>query len=175
MIREAVGVFESPEALNAAVVELETTAFPRDAISVLGNAETLKKKFGIPYMRPEDAEDNPEAPRDILVRPEEKTIVISAVVAIAIYAAITGAALMLGPAPSGAGLAIMAVIAVATVSVALFVTKKLLAQRRKDSEEQRNAGGTVLWVRTAEPEQEDMARDILCRHGAKDVHIHMIN
>lgn len=34
------------------------------------------------------------------------------------------------------------------------------------------AGAVMLWVRTESPEQEDRARGILTRHGARDIHRH---
>jgi uncharacterized membrane protein YtjA (UPF0391 family) len=175
MFREAVGIFDDPEQLNAAVVELETTAFPRDAISVLGGTEALKKEFGMPYVRPEDAEDNPDAPRDAFLRPEEKVIGISAVTAMAIYAALTVAVIMSGPSPTATGIAVILFIS-AVVGILVFLITRTLANRyTADRRQQIEAGGMVLWVRTPAPEQEDIARTILGRHGAKDVHVHTIN
>lgn len=175
MFREAVGIFDDPEQLNAAVVELETTAFPRDAISVLGGSEALRKEFGTPFVRPEDAEDNPDAPRDAFLRPEEKVIGVSAVTAMAVYGALTLAVIISGPVPTATGVATILFIS-AIVGVLVFLIAQSLASRyTADRREQIQAGGMVLWVRTPAPEQEDIARTILGRHGAKDVHVHTIN
>ena len=175
MLREAVGIFENPDELIAAVAELETTAFPRDAISVLGPASTLKKKFGVPFMRPEDAEDNPDAPRDILVRPEEKVILLSAASAIGVYGLITGIGLMFASAQGPVDITMMLLLGILASITAFLATTIYFTRRQKEKQQQIEAGGMVLWVRTPAPEQENMAREILCKHGAKDVHVHMIN
>jgi hypothetical protein len=175
MIREAVGVFDNPDELNAAVAELEVTAFPRDAISVLGRADALQREFGVSDIRPEDAEDNPDIPRAVPVRPEEKTITIAASVGIGVYAVLTGAVLALGPAPSGEGLAATLLVGAVIAALAAVVARRLMTRYRRDREQQLRAGGMVLWVRTPDPDQEYIARTILARHGAKDVHVHAIH
>ena len=73
-IREAVGVFDDPEKLNAAIAELEFTAFPRQDISVLGGSGNVEKQFGTPAVNPLLVEDNPDAPRVAPIRPEEKAL-----------------------------------------------------------------------------------------------------
>jgi hypothetical protein len=175
MLREAVGVFEDPEELDAAVAELENTAFPRDSISVLGPASALKKKFGVPYVRPEDAEDNPDAPRDILVRPEEKIILLSAAAAIGVYGLITGAGLVLASVQDTVDITTMLLLGIVAAIGAFLATTVVLTRQKKQQQRQIEAGGMVLWVRTPAPEQENVAREILSKHGARDVHIHLIN
>jgi len=44
-IREAVGVFDNPEKVDAAIADLEGTAFPRHDISVLGSKKEVREKL----------------------------------------------------------------------------------------------------------------------------------
>src|SRR5690606_11393020 len=78
-IREAVGVFDDQNQLDAAVAELEVTAFPRQDISVLSQQQ-VQERFG-DDTRTEWFEDNPAAPRSVPLRPEERHIGAGVIIA----------------------------------------------------------------------------------------------
>lgn len=174
MIREAVCVFENQEQLDAAINELETTAFPRHDISVLANDKKLEDTFGTANINTRHLEDSPEAPRDISVRPEEKVIIGTAFTGVCAYLAGCAAAILakesstalLLAAISG-GSAIGALIGGVTV---YFVIQQLY----NDSQNKIHKGGLVLWVRTPAPDKEEVAKTIMRKHGGRNVHTHGI-
>lgn len=172
--REAVGVFNTLEDLDAAVAELEVTAFPRHDISVLGTQEDIKEKFGHRAVRAEWLEDNPEAPRMISVRPEEKAIGAGVVIGVCAYiagciAAVAGRELS-GFMLVGAITASSFTGAVVGILLALVISHIL--QRRREM--QLKKGGLLLWVRTPGPKREEIAQNIMSKHGARHVHLHDI-
>lgn len=69
-VPEAVGVFDSFEALQQAIYDLRMAGFSRYDISLLGSQEAMKEKLGQAYWRAEDLEDNPDAPRAAFVSEE---------------------------------------------------------------------------------------------------------
>ncbi|MBK7361733.1 MAG: hypothetical protein IPJ01_05375 [Micavibrio sp.] len=68
-INETVGVFDNIRGLNEAIAELEGTAFPRQDISILD--ERAARSAGI-IMNAGALADDSDAPRTILIRPEER-------------------------------------------------------------------------------------------------------
>jgi hypothetical protein len=60
--REAVGVFDNADALEAAVDELEISGFDRAAISVLASDKTVKDRLGRLYRSVAEIVDDPRAP-----------------------------------------------------------------------------------------------------------------
>ena len=76
-INETVGVFDNMHSLNEAIAELEVTAFPRQDISILD--ERAARNEGI-IMDGKAMADDPEAPRTILIRPEEKAIGVGVII-----------------------------------------------------------------------------------------------
>ncbi|MBU0800416.1 MAG: hypothetical protein KKA05_05365 [Alphaproteobacteria bacterium] len=164
VIREAVGVFTDKDRLNAAVAELETTAFPRHDISVLSPAEknTARK-----------AEDDPEAQRTILVRPEEQTIAAGVIIGGGTYAGVVTAALAIGP--GATLLAYLGMIffgAIAGAALGGIVLQFIAMRLRRTWGRALQQGGVVLWVRTPGPNRERIALDIMRKHGGQDVHVH---
>lgn len=161
--REAVGVFTDLEALNAAVAELETTAFPRHDISVLSAQSNTPAQI---------AEDDPAAPRTILVRPEEKTIGAGVIIAGGAYAGAVTALLALGPAPI-VGVIVMAILGAMAGAVMGGALVWLISNHLRQSWRHTvSNGGMVLWVRTPGIRAEKMACAIMSKHGAHDIHVH---
>ncbi len=173
-IREAVGVFQSAEALEAAIEDLQSNGFDRAEISLLGADKALETKLGHRYARVKSEEDDVNAPRTAWISTESTgdaegalmggLMYIGATAAMAAVFATGGAAaaaLAAGLAGGGAGGLIGSVFASIVGN-----------NRAKAIEEQLEAGGLLLWVRTWTPEDEAKATDILKRHGAEDVHVH---
>lgn len=168
-MREAVGIFTDMDALEEAISELEQTAFGREDISILGNKEDLKEKFGRPEVRPERVEDDPDAPRQTPVRMEERAVGTGAMIGGGAYLGAVGALLA-----AGAAVTIPAVITAAAIGggSAGILARILGGSFDEHLEKQIEKGGVVLWVKTIDEEHEKKAGDILKKHGARHVHIH---
>lgn len=171
-IREAVGVFDDQKKLDKAISELESTSFPRHDISVLGTQKEIEEKFGTEDVSVEWLEDNPEAPRNISIRPEEKTIGAAALVGVPAYFGGCAGLLAANPAPN---LELLAAVAAGSLAGALLggVVLFFIRQRlHKRADKQIRKGGLLLWVRTPDSKREEKAKSILSKHGARHVHVH---
>ncbi|HTK84282.1 MAG TPA: hypothetical protein VL625_04280 [Patescibacteria group bacterium] len=172
--REAVGVFDNPVEMDAAIAELENTAFPHDSISILANSPDLRKEFGISVVRPEDVEDNPDTPRTVPIHPEEKTMGLAALMGVTVYTAMTAGVVFFGQAATPfdwIASIVLGAVSGAVIGLAVYLYSRHTKRLR---EQQIEAGGIVMWVRTPNEEREQMARGILMKHGARDVHIHQV-
>lgn len=173
-IREAVCVFENREQLDAAITELETTAFPRQDISVLASSKRLEEELGTAEISAARLEDNPSAPRDISVRPEEQTILSTAFIGACAYIAGCASAVI---AMDSDVMGILAAIAGGSLigaligGAAVYLVASFIKQ---DSDQKIRRGGLVLWVRTPGPDKEQTAKTIMRKHGGRNVHIHSI-
>ncbi len=171
---EAVGLFDDEENLQDAIRELESTAFPRDAISVRGyNPETDAGAVGFaPKIDSKLLEDDPSAPREAPVRAEEWTIGIGVAIGCTAYIGAVAAVAILGPAALSATYASIFLGGVAGALLAGAVVKHVASLHRRHVREQVAHGGMVMWVRTPDKKRENLACDILTRHGATHVRVH---
>lgn len=166
MSREAVGIFTDESALAEAIAELENTSFPRHDISVLPAGQPINARR---------AEDDPNAPRTIMIRPEERTIASGVIIGGGAYAGAMTAALMTAGASFAAYVFMIFFGMLAGASLGGLIVYGLAVRFRKAWDITVSSGGTVLWVRTPGPEEERLAIQIMRRHGAQDVHIHTID
>ena len=174
VMREAVGVFDNIEQLDKAIAELETTAFPRQDISVLGNKNKVEEKFGSDTVKPEWVEDNPATPRGISIRPEEKTIGATVLIGVPAYFGGCIGALIVNPATNLILLGAVALGSLIGAGIGYAAFLGLKQRHNRAIKRQIDKGGLLLWVRTPGPHREVKAKDILRRYGAKHVHIHNI-
>jgi hypothetical protein len=172
--REAVGIFTEQKKLDDAIAELEGTAFPRHDISVLGNEKQIQERFGTRRLSARKLEDHPGAPRTISIRPEEKTI--GATVFVGVCAYICGTVFALSSKSDSALELITAITAGSLLGTLIGVTAIILIWRKLNlsAQFQIKKGGLVLWVRTPDAEREQIAMDIMKKHGARNVHIHTV-
>jgi hypothetical protein len=70
-VREAVGVFDSIESLEAAINELQCSGFERHQVSVLGSEAAVKERFGRPHVPTKLLKDDPKTPRSPDIQKEE--------------------------------------------------------------------------------------------------------
>lgn len=166
LIREAVGIFTDEKALAEAIAELESTAFPRHDISVLPAGQPLSARR---------AEDDPNAPRTILIRPEERTIASGVIIGGGAYAGAMTSALLSTGAGFAAYLFMIFFGMLAGASLGGLIVYALATRFRQTWDVTLNSGGTVLWVRTPGEKEENLACQIMRRHGAQDVHIHNVS
>lgn len=80
--KEAVGVFSNQRDMDEAIADLEAAMFPRHDISVIGSKAKMEERFGSETVSPELLEDNPQAPKDASIRPEEKTIASTVIIGV---------------------------------------------------------------------------------------------
>ena len=173
-VPEAVGVFDTFEALQSAFYDLRMVGFSRYDISLLGGEKALKEKLGKAYWRSSELEDNPEAPRAAFVSEEAVG---------ELEGAIAGGFFFLGSyIAMAAMLTPLSTLAVSAAAVAIgggpaAVVGTLLARRvgkqHKDYyANQIDHGGILLWVRVKDKKAEDLAVGILKGHSGRDVHVH---
>ncbi|MCE7887967.1 MAG: hypothetical protein DYH13_10775 [Alphaproteobacteria bacterium PRO2] len=172
-INETVGVFNDMRSLNEAIAELEGTAFPRQDISILD--ERAARSEGI-VMDGQAMADDPEAPRTILIRPEEKAIGVGVIIGGGFYAGVvTGmfaagigapmdTLLLMGLSGGLFGASLGALVA---WLLGYYYNGLLLRQIK--------AGRMILWVRTPGEEEQMIATDIMRRHGGRRVHVHQVH
>lgn len=173
-VPEAVGVFDSFEALQQAIYDLRMAGFSRYDISLLGSQEAMKEKLGQAYWRAEDLEDNPDAPRAAFVS-EEAIGELEGAIAGGFFflGSYIAMAAMLTPVSTLA--ASIAAIAVGGGPAAVIgsLLARRVGQHHKDyyADQIRN-GGILLWVRTVDADKEALAVKILKGHSGRDVHVH---
>jgi hypothetical protein len=175
-IREAVGYFETVEALEAAIDELESSGFDRAEISVLASEQTVDEKLGHSYRKVSELEDDPTVPRTFYVSRESVGDAEGTLIGGSLYlAAVTAAGAIVA---SGGTLA-AAIAGAIAAGGAGSVLGAVLAKRVGDSharylQQQLAHGGLVLWVRTWQGEDEERAVAILKKCSGRDVHVHDI-
>jgi hypothetical protein len=174
--REAVGVFDNADALEAAVDELEISGFNRAAISVLANDETVKDRLGRLYRSVAEIEDDPRAPLAAFVSRDSRVGGEAAAVGVPMF--IGGIAGGLAVVASGGALAaaFLAAVGVGAVGAGIGgLLARVISHRHVDQvSEQLVKGGLVLWVGVGDDAAAARALDVLIKAGARDAHVHEI-
>lgn len=173
-VPEAVGVFDSFEALQQAYYDLTMVGFSRHDISLLGSESALREKLGDRFWHSKDLEDDPTAPRASFVSEEAIGELEGAIAGgffflgsyIAMFALLTPVSTL---AASAAAIAIGG--SPAAVVGALLARR--VGRHHKDYyANQIEHGGILLWVRVSDKERENLAIKILEGHSGRDVHVH---
>lgn len=176
-VREVAGVFHAYEALDAAADELLQAGFDRADIDIIGDLRVVRRRLGYTYVAPEELADLPIVPRRPYRTPEDVAVAVSVIAGT--LAAAGGMAVALGVLISG-GRAALAIGAAVVAALAVGGLAASLAARRFGRKPPAGMEwlvperGIIVWVRVRSPEQEEMAQDILRRHGAKAVRVHEI-
>lgn len=174
-MREAVAVFPTEEALQAAIDDLESHGFDRAEISLLASEQAVEEKLSHRYDKVQRLEDDPEAPRTCYVSKESLGAGEGSLIGGPLYAAAIAGAAGAVVISGGSLLAAVAGATVAGGAGALIgvVLAKLLGERHAQHlHEQLEHGGLLLWVRTWNADDEKRAVEILRRHAGEDVHVH---
>ncbi len=173
---EAVAVFHDVNAMQAAIDELLMRGFDHAELSVLASDSAIKAKLGRSYKNTTEFEDDPDVPRIGYVPDESRGDAQGAIIGAAAYfPAVIGSLLVAGS--GGTLLGAVAVAAMAGGAGAMAGTALAQAvgsHHAKALNEQLANGGILLWVRTHNAEHEQMALDILNRHGGDHVHLHIL-
>ena len=175
-VREAVGIFQDPTQLQAAIDELQIRGFMRQEISVLADEATIREKLGHLYKHVQLAEDDPKAPRMIFVSNEEISVAEAAAVSIPLFIAAVSVA---GAVVASGGLLLDAIIYAAIAGgvgagIGSMLATFIARHRAEYLEKQVESGGILLWVHAGSLHMEKLAQQILHKHSAEDVHIHDI-
>lgn len=175
-VREAVGVFDDPDALEAAVDELEEAGFDRAAFSVLGGPDDIKERIGHLYRTVAEIEDEGRTPQAAFVSKDERVEAETVAVGVPLY--VGGLASAAAVVASGGALAVAIAATVAGGAVGAGVGALLAhavgRHHAKRIEDQLGHGGLVLWVAVAPGDAEKRALGVLEKCGARHVHVHQI-
>ena len=171
---EAVGVFDSFEALQAAYYDLHIAGFSRYDMSLLGDEAVLREKLGKSYWRSEDLEDDPRAPRAAFVSEEAigelEGGIIGGFLFLGSYIAM---AAMLTPASTlAASIAAVAIGGTPAAAIGAILARRVGRHHKDYYADQIRHGGILLWVRVTDKEREDLAVKIMKGHSGRDVHVH---
>jgi hypothetical protein len=176
MIREMVAAFDSREALDQAIEELQSHGFDRSQLSLLASRSTVEEQLRHRLEDTHELEEEPNAPRTQPVARDD--VNNAAAVAIGTPAAL--AALIAGGAAAAltggvAGIAIAALAAGGGVgALGGYLAKKYDDHFAADLQAQVERGGILLWVQVRDPAQEDEARTLLAHHAKGEIRAHDI-
>jgi outer membrane lipoprotein SlyB len=173
-IREAVGVFHDPDALQEAIDELLSSGLDRAELSLLAGEHAVEEKLGHRYRKVAELEDDPRVPRTAYVSLESIGDAEGGLIGGLMYVGAViagGAAVASGGTLAGAFLA--AAMAGSAGGLLGSALAKLIDYHHADYlQRQLDKGGLVLWVHVRDREHERRAKRILKRHSGEDVHVH---
>jgi len=175
-VREAVGVFSTPDTLQEAIDELMSSGFDRSDLSMLAAEGAIDEKLGHKYRKIIELEDDPIVPRCCYVSTEAIGDAEGWLVGGLMYVGATAAT---GAVVATGGTLALVIAAAALAGGVGSLLGALLAKSVGDShanylQEQLDHGGLLLWVRTWDAAAETRAVDILSKHSGGDVHIHAL-
>ncbi|WP_272007573.1 hypothetical protein [Roseovarius sp. ZX-A-9] len=173
-VPEAVGVFDSFEALQAAIYDLRMSGFSRADISLLGSKDAMKEKLGSAYWQAADLEDNPDAPRAAFVS-EEAVGELEGAIAGGFFflgSYIAMAAMLTPVSTLAASIAAIAIGGGPAAVIGALLARRAGQHHKDYYADQIQQGGILLWVRTVDKDREDLAVKILKGHSGRDVHVH---
>jgi len=173
---EVVGAFQDPEALENAMSALTSAGWDHSDLSLLAQEEFLESKPPAAYRNSDQAADDPRVPHAAAMSDTDlrqgRTLATSIAGTLAAFAA-SGVTILTG----GAALAAIAAAALAGTGAAATVNaigRDIASKREAFLREQVERGGILLWVRLRGKGEAVTACDILRRHGAVDVHTHVL-
>jgi hypothetical protein len=173
-IPEAVGVFDTFEAQQAAFYDLRSVGFHHSDISLLGSQEALEEKLGKAYWRSSDLEDDPKAPRAHFVS-EEAIGELEGAIAGGFFfvgSAIAMTAMLTPASTLAASIAAVAIGGSPAAVIGTLLARRVGKHHKEYYENQIRHGGILMWVRTRDKEREALAVKIMKGHSGRDVHVH---
>jgi hypothetical protein len=175
-IREAVGYFETADALQEAIDELMSSGFDRAELSLLAAEHAVEEKLGHKYNKVAELEDDPKVARCCYVSTESIGDAEGALIGAPLYVAATAAA---GVILASGGTMAAAILGAALAGGGGGLIGGILAKLVGDHhahhlQEQLEHGGLLLWVRTWDAGHEQRAVGILKKHSGREVHVHAI-
>lgn len=174
--REAVGVFATPDALEAAVDELEHVGFDRAAMSVLATDAKVTERIGHLYRSVAEEAEDPRAPQAAFVSRDSRTEGEAAAVGMPFQIGGFAGAAAVAAAGGSLAAAIAATILGGAIGGGIGALLALTVERRhaESIRERLAEGGLVLWVSTPDDAAENRALAVLRQCGAESVHAHTV-
>jgi hypothetical protein len=173
-IPEAVGVFDTSAALQAALYDLRSVGFSRFDISVLGSQEALKKQFGTTFWHATEMADDPDAPRAAFVSEEAIGELEGAIIGgfLFVGSAIAMTALLTPASTIAASIAAAAIGGSPAAVIGTLFARRVGNHHSTYYATQIEHGGILLWVRVHDKTREALAVKILKGHSGRNVHVH---
>lgn len=173
-MREAVGLFETAEALQGAIDDLMSSGFDRAELSLLASERAVDEKLGHKYEKVAELEDEATVPRRCYVSTESVGDAEGGLIGGLLY---VGALAAAGAVVASGGTLAAAIVAAAMAGGTGGLIGSALAGLLGEwhalrVQEQLDHGGLLLWVRTRDAEHEARAVEVLRRHSGRDVHVH---
>lgn len=170
--REAVAVFASEAALNAAVDALMQIGIRQADLSVLAASETLSASTPASAL-----EDKDDTARAAYVTPDSRTEGAAALTGGPALVTGLGAALVAGT----VGAALIPALALTiggtlATGSAGFVLSRFFGRKHAEAVRQQLAnGGLLLWVHDPDAKDDTKILEILKQNGGRDAHIHVVH
>ncbi len=173
-IREAVAYFDTGKDLEEAIDELLSSGFNRAEISLLATESAVEEELGHRYRKVSELEDDPAVPRTFYVPTESIGEAEGALISTPLYLAAIPA---IGAVVASGGSLLAAIVGAVAAGGAGAAFGGVLAKLVGDHhaqhmQEQLKHGGLLLWVRTWDRADEEIAVAILEKHAGHDVHVH---
>ncbi len=179
-VREAVGLFDSIEALQRALNDLEENGFRREEISVLASEDEVRAKLSAQRPDLHDIMENPATPRAVFIPQEVLREGMASLIGVPLYfgAAMGALVILINAAVDSARwpVVLFGALIGGLMGAAIGGAGSLLVRRwwQYNIQRQLNNGGMVVWVNISMPEQEPRAWHVLSRNKAHHVHVHEI-
>ncbi|WP_018183243.1 hypothetical protein [Kaistia granuli] len=170
--REAVAVFDSEAALNAAVDALMQYGLRQEDLSVLATTETLSAANPTTAL-----EDKDDVARASYVTEDSRTEGAAALTGGPALVTGLGAALVAGT----VGAALIPALALTiggtlATGSAGFMLSRIFGRKHANAIHQQLAnGGLLLWVHVSDAKDDAKVLDILKQNGGRDAHIHTVH
>lgn len=173
-VPEAVGVFDSFEAQQAAFYDLRAVGFHHSDISLLGGKKAMEEKLGKAYWRAPELEDDPRAPRAHFVSEEGIGELEGAIAGGFFFVGsyIAMAALLTPASTLAASIAAIAIGGTPSAVLGTLLARRVDRHHREYYANQIEHGGILMWVRCRDKEREELAVKIMKAHSGRDVHVH---
>lgn len=170
---ELVGLFRTPEALEAAISALSMAGWDRAEMSLVAQKHVLEPEEALDE-NADAAADDPNVERGAVTTDTDvrqgRNLATALGGVVAAFAA-SGAVIMSG------GTALAALVGAAAAGGGAAAAVNALGQwagehRAAHLDDQIRQGGILLWVMLRENQSEELARDIMLKHGAVSIHAH---
>lgn len=164
--QEIFAIFQSYDDVEAAIDELERNGFDRATISMLGNAESIRKKLGTNYYEINQILKHPKIPKTFYISTESIRVGEGGVVSIIMYfTSITTAIILASFKFNVVNIVAITIIACGIGAViGMFIAERLTMGHFKELEHQLNHGGIVIWVKTENETYRQKAEKILHKY-----------
>lgn len=173
-VRQVVGIFRDADKLQVALDKLGLAHFERRDISVLDSESKLKKELWEKRGKLEGIKNSSQAPEAIHIAPEEFGVAAGAIIGITVLISVIIAFLIKGDITTPEPTATIIVSIVIGIIIGGIITKILQKIRTEYLSNQLAKGGLIVWVNASDKHREKLARRILKKFGARNIHIRKI-